>query len=129
MAKILIIDDIEFTRNTIGKMLTRNGYEIIEAANGKEGIKMVEEHTPDLVLTDILMPEMEGLETIQTLKRNQPQLPIIAITGSTDSPFLQIAMKFGAAQGLNKPFKQAELLEAIHKVLPVAPVKGNGAEK
>ncbi|MCH9007021.1 response regulator [candidate division KSB1 bacterium] len=119
MAKVLIIDDIEFTRETIGKMLSRNGYEVIEASNGKDGIELYKQYAPDLVLTDILMPEMDGLETIQKLNQLSSSLPIIAITGSADSSFLEIALKFGAVTGLLKPFKQAELLSEVNKYVPV----------
>lgn len=119
MAKVLVIDDIEFTRETIGKMLSRNGYEVIEASNGRDGIELFKQSSPDLVLTDILMPEMDGLETIQKLNQLSPELPIIAITGSADSPFLEIALKFGAVTGLFKPFKQAELLSEVNKYVPV----------
>lgn len=117
-AKVLIIADIEFTRQVICKMLSIGGYEAVAASDSKEAVKLFEEHKPDLVLTDILMPEMEGLKTIQTLKQMGPQLPIIAITESTDSPFLQIALEFGAVKGLLKPFKQAELLAVVGKCTP-----------
>jgi YesN/AraC family two-component response regulator len=70
-------------------------------------------YKPDLVVTDILMPEMEGLETIRQLKEIEPSLPVIAITGSSDTPFLQVALKLGADCGLFKPFKQAELISTV----------------
>ena len=115
MARILVIDDIDFTRQTISAMIKRGGHEVLEASNGKLGLLSFEENKPDLVVTDILMPEMEGLETIKRMKHSQPHVPIIAITGSTDSPFMKIALKFGAVKGLYKPFKQAELLSEINK--------------
>ena len=117
MPKVLVIDDIEFTRNTISRMLIRNGYDVVEAANGKEGIAFYHKYKPDIVLTDILMPEMEGLETIKSLIEISPKLPVIAITGSTDTPFLDVALKLGASCGLYKPFKQAELLETVKKYI------------
>lgn len=117
MAKILVIDDIDFTRQTICAMLKRGGHEVLEASNGRAGLHAFNSNTPDLVVTDILMPEMEGLETIQKMKNMKPDIPIIAITGSTDSPFMQIALKFGAAKGLYKPFKQAELLSEVSKYI------------
>ncbi len=117
MSKVLVIDDIDFTRETISTMLTRNGYEVYQAANGKDGMIEFNRSNPDLVLTDILMPEMEGLETIKTIKRMKPETPVIAVTGSTNSPFLQIAIKFGANTGIFKPFKQEELLEVVNEYI------------
>jgi len=117
MARILVIDDIDYTRQTISAMLKRGGYEVLEASNGKLGLDSFNKYHPDLVVTDILMPEMEGLETIKKMKAIDPEVPIIAITGSSDSPFMNIALKFGAAKGMYKPFKQAELLGEVQKHL------------
>ena len=117
MAKILVIDDSDDTRETIREMLERGGHEVLEAANGKEGLQMIEQHAPDVVVTDILMPEMEGIETIQSIAKTYPELPVIAITGSTDTPYLEVALKLGAVYGLHKPFKQAEFLSIINKSL------------
>ena len=117
MAKILVIDDSDDTRETIREMLERGGHEVLEAANGKEGLQMIEQHAPDVVVTDILMPKMEGIETIQSIAKTYPELPVIAITASIDTPYLDIALKLGAVYGLHKPFKQAELLSIINKSL------------
>lgn len=117
MAKILIIDDVEVARNTMKRMLERKGHTILEAENGKKGIKIVEQEDLNLVITDIIMPDMEGIETIRKLVKMKPGLPIIAVTASTDSPYLQMALKFGAVCGLFKPFKQAELLNVVEKAL------------
>ena len=117
MAKILVIDDLDGPRATIREMLQRGGYEVIEAANGKEGQILVEEHAPDVVVTDIFMPEMEGLEAIKQIVKTRPHLPVIAVTASMTKPYLLAALKFGAISGLFKPFMQAELLSAVRKAL------------
>jgi len=117
MATILVIDDVNDARATIREMLQRGGYEVIEASNGKEGLIMIDQHTPDVVVTDIFMPEMEGLETIQQIVKTRPHLPVIAFTASITKLYLQTALKFGAIAGLFKPFTQAELLSAVHKAL------------
>ncbi len=117
MINILIIDDVDEVRDTIREMLERGGYEVIEASNGKEALKMIEQHKPKVVVTDILMPEMDGLETIRNIVKNKPQLPVVAFTASENTPYLQTALKFGAVCGLHKPFKQAELLSAIQRAL------------
>jgi two-component system chemotaxis response regulator CheY len=118
MATILVIDDIPEAREIVGKMLVRAGHTIIEAANGLHAQKVMKTATVDLIVTDILMPEMEGLETIRYFRKILPGVPIIVMTGSINSPFIDVALKFGAAGGLFKPFKQAELLEAVQKALP-----------
>ena len=117
MATILVIDDLDGPRATIREMMQREGYEVIEAANGKEGQILVEQHAPDVVVTDIFMPEMEGLETIKQIVKTRPHLPVIAVTASMTKPYLQAALKFGAISGLFKPFMQAELLSAVRRAL------------
>ncbi len=117
MARVLIIDDIAEARATIREMLERGGYEVIEASNGKEGLRMIEELAIDVVVTDILMPEMEGLETTRHLAKHKAHLPVIAITGSIESPYLEAALAFGAVDALHKPFKQSQLLAAVGKAL------------
>ncbi len=117
MAKILVIDDIDYLRETISEILRRGGYDTIQAANWRAGLVMFKEYAPDLVVTDILMPELEGLDTIRSLKTMSPDLPIIAISGSTDSPHLQTALELGATETLRKPVKQEELLPAVSRNL------------
>ena len=117
MPKILIIDDMDFARSTIRRMLRRSGFEVVEASNGRDGIRLFSQEAPDLVLTDILMPEMEGIETIRELRKLSTDLPIIAITGSHNSPFLDVALRLGASKGLFKPFKQQELLDTVQSCL------------
>ncbi len=113
MYNILVIDDVEDVRTTIREMLERAGHRVSEAANGKEALLKIDQQLPDLVITDIFMPEMEGLEFIRTIKKKQITLPIIALSGSTQSEYLQYALKFGANYGLYKPFSQDELLMAV----------------
>ena len=117
MAKIVIIDDVQEVRAAIRRILERKGYEVIEANNGRQGLKAVQQHAPHLVITDILMPDMEGLETIQTLVKNKANIPIIAITASKETPFLKIALKLGAVAGMYKPFSSKELLGTISNIL------------
>ncbi|MFQ5674872.1 MAG: response regulator [bacterium] len=120
MARILLIDDMRATRATISEMLQRGGYDVIEAENGKEGLKLLAEHSPNAVITDILMPEMDGIETIRAIHKMAPSIPIVAITASSATPYLDVALKMGAARGLLKPFKQAELLSAVEQSFETA---------
>ena len=120
MARILVIDDDEAFRPMVRQMLEHAGYEVLEAANGKQGLKIYEAETPDLVITDLIMPEFEGMETIMALLKDNPDAPVIAMSGGgrfTAIDVLSSARKFGAQQTLAKPFKRAELLAAVEQVL------------
>jgi len=101
-------------------MLKRAGHEVVEAPDGIEGIRLYREKQPQLVITDIVMPKKEGLETILDLRREDPQVKIIAISGGGrigPESYLDIAEGFGANRILTKPFNNKELLEAIHDLL------------
>lgn len=118
MTKILIIEDDDAARHSIRRTLERNGYEVIVTPDGKIGLNMIEQQAPDAVLTDIFMPEMDGLEFIRKIMKSKPDMPVIAMTGSIETPFLEAALQFGAVYGLYKPFKPEELLSTVQKVLP-----------
>ncbi len=120
MARILIIDDEPNVRSMLRRMLHPAGHQVSEAGNGAEGIDSYEQDQPDLIITDILMPEKEGIETIIALHRADPDLPIIAISGggrleATD--FLSSAEKLGARHALWKPFRRNQLLSAVSESL------------
>ena len=120
MAKILIIDDEPNILLMLKKLLERNGYETELAINGVEGIEMFKKSMHDLVITDIIMPEKEGLETIREMKRIKSDLKIIAMSGggrvSADS-YLKIARIFGASKLIAKPFSMKEMLLAVQELL------------
>ncbi len=120
MARILIIDDEPNLRSMLRRMLHQAGHQVNEAGNGAEGIDSYERDPPDLIITDILMPEKEGIETIIALHRANPDLPIIAISGGARSggtDFLDIAAKLGARHTLSKPFRRDQLLGAVSESL------------
>ena len=119
--KILVIDDDNDVRRLICKMLQAEGYEILEASNGIEGLQTVKKESGiELVITDLIMPEKEGLETIRELRKDFSHIKIMAISGGgkIDSEnYLVIAKGFGADLALNKPFTRQELLDSIKKLL------------
>lgn len=120
MAKILLIDDDDDVRRTLVRMLQMAGHEVHEATDGDSGLALFEELKPDLVITDILMPEKEGIETIMILKREHPDVKILAISGGGRSgamDFLEMARSLGADQVLQKPFRRADLLDLVAKLL------------
>ena len=120
MTRILVIDDEPQVRAMLQQMLEREGYKVVEAEEGGVGIKLYQEHPPDLVITDILMPGKEGIETILALRKAYPGVKIIAISGGGRMgklDVLPIAKSFGAVRTLAKPFEREELLEAVRAVL------------
>ncbi len=122
MAKILIVDDDPDIMESKRVVLESAGYEIMVASDGKKGISAFREKLPDLVITDILMPEKEGLEIIRELKRDFPEVKIIAISGGVnikpeEEDYLKMAKQFGAIRTLTKPIEQEELLEAVRECL------------
>jgi DNA-binding response OmpR family regulator len=127
MQRILIIDDDHHILLMIKKMLERAGFEVDLASNGDEGLKLFKESSVDLVITDIIMPEKEGLETIREMKRLRSDLKIIAMSGggkvSSDN-YLNTAKIFGATIIMTKPFTQNQMVSAVRELLG-EPSKGN----
>ena len=122
MARILVIDDTASVRELLEQMLRLTGYDVVLAANGKEGIDQLRRQPVELVITDLFMPEKEGLETIQELRRDFPNIGIIAMSGEPGMPsLLGIAKRFGALKTIEKPFDRAEMLAAVEEVLRSKP--------
>lgn len=120
MATILVIDDDDLVRKTIVFALTAAGHEVLEAANGIEGVELFKSRSVDLTICDIIMPEKEGLDTIMTLRRVNPQAKIIAVSGGGrvgNLDFLPHATKLGAMEALAKPFAPRHLLQLVEKCL------------
>ncbi len=120
MASILIIDDEELVRLTVRQMLEDAGHKVAEAENGLDGIQKLKDFKADIVITDLLMPEMEGLETISELRSSRPELKIIAISGGArfkGVDYLNSAKKLGAQEILPKPFSDEQLQIAVNNTL------------
>lgn len=121
MKRILVIDDDAQFRHMLCLMLQQAGYEVLPAADGEEGIRVFRRELIDLVITDIFMPEKEGLETIRELRKEFPDVKIIAISGGSrkveEFSTLPYAKKFGAVETLAKPFRRDDLLGLIREVL------------
>jgi len=117
---ILVVDDDDMMREFVKELLRANNYTITEADNGKAGLKEFRENTPDLVITDIIMPEMEGISFIRELRSYNKDIPIIAMTGNVHGrmeEYLDISAKLGADEILRKPIKSQQFLEAINKLI------------
>jgi CheY-like chemotaxis protein len=122
MADIVVIDDEPRYRRLIAQVLTGAGHEVRQAADGAEGLAMCLRQTPQLVITDIVMPGMEGIETILRLTRERPGVAVLAISGAEPaSVYLRAATALGAAASLPKPFTVDQLLRAVDALLATAP--------
>lgn len=120
MAVLLVIDDDEGMRKLMVRTLSGSKHRVFEAENGREGLKLMDEHRPDVVITDILMPQKEGIETIREVQERAPTTKIIAISGgglSHNLMFLDVARAFGADAVLAKPFRPAQLVETVERML------------
>jgi two-component system, NtrC family, response regulator AtoC len=122
MARILVIDDDPDTRAMLEQTLKHAGYEVILAADGREGVERHSTSPADLVITDIYMPKQGGLETIREFRMRFPEVSIIAMSGRVlADTMLSIAQDFGAVAVLHKPFTADELIAAVAKALEGQP--------
>lgn len=120
MARILIIEDDEVVREYLESVLSRAGYQCLSANNGRTGVELFNSNPTDLVITDIIMPEKDGIETIMDLRRKNSQLKVIAISGggrAEPENYLHSAKLLGANRTMKKPFTNEEMLEAIRELL------------
>jgi YesN/AraC family two-component response regulator len=120
MANILIIDDDPQILNMLSQILKRAGYGVVEALDGKQGLKLYRENPTDLIITDIIMPEKEGLETIMELQRDFPDVKIIAISGGGHNlaeNYLYMARVLGVQRTFAKPIARDELLKSVSELL------------
>lgn len=116
MKKILIIEDDSSVQRMLKRTLEREGYVVTAAANGRLGVRSFSSQPFDVVITDLIMPEMEGIETIISLKKNNPHVKIIAMSGggiNSPTEYLDLARQLGAAKTFAKPLQRSMLLEAV----------------
>jgi len=120
MAHILVIDDDAVLRRVITLALEGAGHSVLRCENGRKAIDFLEHDHADLLITDMLMPEMDGIETVRAARKLQPDLPILAISGGGSfdpADYLGMAQAFGATAILSKPLHPAEFLEVVGKLL------------
>lgn len=121
MANILVVEDNAQVAKLFRDILTRAGHHAVMRANGNEAILAIGQQNFDLIITDIFMPEKDGLELIREVMAHNPGLKVIAISGGgkTRAPiYLEMAKKLGACRTLNKPFELKELLKVVEEILP-----------
>jgi len=120
MARILVIDDDHAVRLTIQVILEREGHEIICATDGDQGLSAFASTSPQLIITDIIMPNKEGLDTIMQIRARDTTTPIIAMSGGGrvgNADFLKMAARLGANEILPKPFERQHLTAAVQRLL------------
>ncbi len=120
MARILLIDDEPAIRNVVRRMLEGAGYEFLEASDGEAGMRLLAEHRPDLVITDLFMPGQDGIVTVRRIRKEFPGVKVIVVSGGDSTGRLDLrreAEVLGAMASLRKPFAAADLLRTIHEVL------------
>jgi len=117
MSKILIVDDAEFLRVRISRLLSTNGYEILEAQNGLQAVEIYKWSQPDVVLMDVTMPEMDGLTALKEIRRFDPQARVIMVTALGQESVVLDAIRSGARDFVVKPFDFDRVIAALNKVL------------
>ena len=120
-AKVLVVDDERPIRKLLRMGLTTQGYEVLEAPDGRIGLDILRREPVDLVITDIMMPQMDGIETIREVRQRFPAIGIIAMSGGgaikRNRIYLEAAAKLGAHRTLQKPFRAADLIVLVNDVL------------
>ncbi len=115
--KVLIVDDEESIKKLIGTLLSRKGHQCVTASNGLEALDRIKENSFDAVVTDIIMPEMDGIALTKALLKHNQNLPIMIMTGHTDQYSAEIAIGLGAREFVSKPFSVEEFILRFHKMM------------
>ncbi len=115
--RVLVIDDEEIVRISCRKCLTPEGYEADVAANGADGLRLARENHYDVILTDLKMPDMDGMEFLMTMKEMQPEAKVIMITGYSTVEHAEEATRLGAYNYIEKPFTPDTLIAAVNEAI------------
>jgi len=121
MSRILLIEDNPLVRSVLSELLADFGHTVTEAGDGKEGLRLFQLVDPELVITDLVMPEVEGIEVLMKLRMYRSKAKIIVISGGVrgyGADFLEISKSLGASKVLAKPFTNEALLTAVNELLP-----------
>ncbi len=117
MVKVLVVDDATFMRMKATKLLSSKGYEVIEAATGAEAVECYKAESPDAVLLDITMPDMDGLQALKEIKKIDPNANVAMVTAMGQQSIVMEALKAGAKDFVVKPFDADRVLAAIAKIM------------
>jgi two-component system chemotaxis response regulator CheY len=117
MPKILIVDDAAFMRLRVAKLLTENGYEVLEAGDGQEGVEQYKNNKPDMVLMDITMPIMDGITAVQEIKKHDPNAVVVMCSALGQQSMVMNSVKAGAKDFIVKPYQPEKILEIIKRFI------------
>lgn len=117
MATILIVDDTQFMRHRLAKLLHEHGYQTLEAENGEEALSVYQANRPDAVLMDITMPVKDGLTALADIRAFDPQASVVMLTAVGQQTAASQAVKAGARDFVVKPYKPDQVLQAIARIL------------
>jgi len=125
----LLVEDNPALLDMLAKTLERAGFTVVTAVHGVDALAQLRALSVDIVVTDILMPELDGFELIRTLQAKWPELPIVAMSGIADTPnFRNLALKFGAKAALSKPVNRAHLVEVMRDLMQPEAPSGRAAQ-
>jgi CheY-like chemotaxis protein len=126
---VLLVEDDPALLDMLDQTLKRAGFTVVTAVHGADALTQLAALSVDIVVTDILMPEMDGFELIRALRAKWPELPVVAMSGIEDTPnFRNLALKFGARAALSKPVNRAHLVEVMQDVMQPASISGRAAQ-
>ncbi len=117
IASVLIVDDAAFSRRMLRKYLEAEGYQVLEATNGQQALEIVQQHQPNCILTDLLMPDVNGFQLLQILRDQGWTIPIAVITADIQDSSRQRGVELGAARFINKPVKEDEVRQTVRQLL------------
>ncbi|MGE5498197.1 MAG: LytR/AlgR family response regulator transcription factor [Syntrophothermus sp.] len=125
MYKVILIEDDQFLLENIETILEEEKFNVFTAANGRKGIKLIEEIHPDVIISDIMLPDIEGYEILKHVRQNSEiqNIPFLFLTARTDQKDMRQGMNLGADDYLTKPFNAKELIEALHARLELAKIR------
>lgn len=117
MALILLVEDSKFTRNRLRQLLAADGYDVVEAENGRIALEKIEAATPDCLVTDLNMPEMDGISLLRALREREVAFPILVVTADIQDAVRTECLELGASKLLHKPPRPDELSAAVRDAL------------
>ena len=117
MSLILIVDDSAYSRKKARLALKNEGYELIEAKNGRDGLDKLGEHKPDCILLDLLMPDMDGFEMLEDLQSQSSSIPVLVVSADIQETTMNRVFDLGARDMLNKAYKDDDLRDKVKELL------------
>ncbi|MEP0918728.1 response regulator [Leptolyngbya sp. DQ-M1] len=117
LTSVLIVDDAAFSRRMLRKYVEAEGYQVLEACNGQQALEMVQQHHPSCILTDLLMPDVDGFQLLQMLREQGETIPIAIITADIQDASRERGVALGAASFINKPAKEDQVRQTIRQLL------------